>query len=59
MRLFRREFGAAIEWAETNLDLHPSSQVGRAHYAEALEFAGRTEDARTQYEIAVLDRTRP
>jgi DNA-binding winged helix-turn-helix (wHTH) protein len=52
VRLFRREYGAAIEWAETNLDLHPSSQVGRAHYAEALEFSGRTEDARTQYEIA-------
>jgi DNA-binding winged helix-turn-helix (wHTH) protein/Flp pilus assembly protein TadD len=52
LRLYRREFAAAIEWAEDNLDLHPSSQVGRAHYAEALEFAGRTEEARTQYEIA-------
>ena len=53
LRLFRREFDAAIEWAETNLDLHPSSQVSREHYAEALEFVGRVEDARTQYEIAV------
>lgn len=53
LRLFRREFKAAVEWGETNLDLHPSSHVGRAHYAEALEFAGRTQDARTQYEIAV------
>jgi DNA-binding winged helix-turn-helix (wHTH) protein len=53
LRLYRREFGAAIEWAENNLDLHPSSQVGRTHYAEALEFAGRTREARTQYEIAV------
>jgi DNA-binding winged helix-turn-helix (wHTH) protein len=53
LRLFRREFEAAIEWAENNVDLHPSSQVGRIHYAEALEFAGRTGDARTQYEIAV------
>lgn len=54
LRLYRREFDAAIEWAESNLDLHPSSQVGRAHYAEALEFAGRLEDARTQYEMAVV-----
>ena len=53
LRLFRREYEAAIEWAESNLDLHPSSQVGRIHYAEALEFAGRTEDARNQYKIAV------
>jgi len=53
LRLFRREFEAAIEWAESTLDLHPSSQVGRIHYAEALEFAGRTEDAQIQYEIAV------
>ena len=53
LRLYRREFGAAVQWAETHLDLHPSSPVGRAHYAEALELAGRTEEARTQYEIAV------
>jgi DNA-binding winged helix-turn-helix (wHTH) protein len=53
LRLYRREFAAAIEWAENNLDLHPGSHVGRAHYAEALEFAGRTREARTQYEIAV------
>jgi tetratricopeptide (TPR) repeat protein len=53
LRLYRREFDAAIEWAENNLDLHPSSQIGRAHYAEALELAGRAREARSQYEIAV------
>lgn len=52
-RFYRREFDAAIEWAENNLDLHPSSQIVRVHYAEALEFAGRTDEARTQYEMAV------
>jgi DNA-binding winged helix-turn-helix (wHTH) protein len=52
LRLFCREFGAAVEWAENNLDLHPSSQVGRAHYAEALEFAGRSGEALIQYELA-------
>lgn len=52
LRLFGREFDAAIEWSESQLDLHPSSQIGRGHYAEALEFAGRSEEARTQYEMA-------
>jgi DNA-binding winged helix-turn-helix (wHTH) protein len=58
-RLYRREFEAAIEWAEMNLNLHPSSQVGRTHYAEALEFAGRTEEARIQYEIAAARSDEP
>jgi DNA-binding winged helix-turn-helix (wHTH) protein len=53
LRLYRREFDAAIEWSESNLDLHPSSQIGRVHYAEALEFAGRTGEAQTQYEMAI------
>lgn len=52
LRLYCREFEAAVEWAESNLDLHPSSQVGRAHYAEALEFAGRLDEALIQYELA-------
>jgi len=47
VRLYRREFAAAIEWAENNLDLHPSSPVLRLHYAEALEFAGRIGEAQT------------
>lgn len=51
LRLYRREFDAAIVWQENKLDLHPSSQVGRSHYAEALEFTGRIEEARTQYEM--------
>lgn len=51
LRLYRREFEAAVEWAEGNLDLHPGSQVGRSHYAEALEFTGRIEEARTQYAL--------
>jgi tetratricopeptide (TPR) repeat protein len=52
LRFFRREYSAAIEWAETNLDLHPSSQVGRSHYAQALELGGRIEEARVQFEMA-------
>lgn len=52
LRLYTREFDAAIAWAGKHLDMHPSSQVGRAHYAEALEFAGRFEEAQAQWEIA-------
>ena len=52
LRLYRREFGAAVEWATTNLDLHPGSQVGRAHLAEALEYSDRSEEALAQYELA-------
>ncbi|HEX5228513.1 MAG TPA: winged helix-turn-helix domain-containing protein [Bryobacteraceae bacterium] len=52
LRLYGREFDSAIEWSESQLDLHPSSQIGRVHYAEALEFAGRLAEAKTQYEIA-------
>ena len=51
--LFRREFHDAEEWGRTNLDLHPSSQVGRAFYAEALERTGRFEEALAQYRLAI------
>ena len=51
--LFRREFQAAEEWGRQNLDLHPSSQVGRAFYAEALEQTGRFEEALAQYRLAI------
>jgi tetratricopeptide (TPR) repeat protein len=51
--LCRREFHAAEEWGRKNLDLHPSSQVGRAFYAEALERTGRFEEALAQYRLAV------
>jgi DNA-binding winged helix-turn-helix (wHTH) protein/Flp pilus assembly protein TadD len=53
LRLYSREYDAAVEWAASNLDLHPSSHVGPAHLAEALEFAGRTSEALLQYQLAV------
>ena len=51
--LFSRQFAAAEEWGKQNLDLHPSSQVGRAFYAEALERTGRVDEALDQYRLAV------
>ncbi|MBV8841621.1 MAG: hypothetical protein JO307_02315, partial [Bryobacterales bacterium] len=52
VRLFAREFEAAAEWGKATLDLHPGSHVGRAFYAEALDFAGRAADAQEQYKLA-------
>ena len=37
IRLFAREFAAAVELGENTLDLHPASQIGRAFYADALD----------------------
>jgi tetratricopeptide (TPR) repeat protein len=51
--LFRREFTAAADSGRRNLDLHPSSQVGRAFYAEALERTGHVEEALEQYRLAI------
>jgi DNA-binding winged helix-turn-helix (wHTH) protein/Flp pilus assembly protein TadD len=54
LRLFRGEFAEAAEWAIANLDLHPSSPVGRAHLAEALEYSDRWDEALAQYELASI-----
>jgi DNA-binding winged helix-turn-helix (wHTH) protein/Flp pilus assembly protein TadD len=52
VRLFGREFEAAVEWGKSTLDLHPAAQVGRAFYADALEFAGQWEESLAQYRFA-------
>lgn len=52
VRLFRREFNLAIQHGKEALDLHPGSQFGRVSYAEALEHAGRYEEATIQYHLA-------
>jgi DNA-binding winged helix-turn-helix (wHTH) protein/Tfp pilus assembly protein PilF len=53
VRLFRREFPAAEESARRDIELHPSSPMGRAFYAEALEGMGRFDDALGQYRLAL------
>ena len=50
--LFRREFDAAVEWGRNTVDLHPGLQLGRAFYAQALEFAGQPLEAMAQYRMA-------
>jgi tetratricopeptide (TPR) repeat protein len=49
----RREFNLAIANGKNSLDLHPASQFGRLHYAEALEHAGENEEAIAQYRFAI------
>lgn len=52
VRLLGREFTDAVERGKHTLDLHPACQIGRAFYAEALEYAGQLEEALAQYRLA-------
>ncbi len=49
VRLFRREFDAAVSWGQKAMELHPGSVIGRVHFAEALEYCGKQEKAVEQY----------
>ena len=49
---FSRNFNAAIDCGRKSLDLHPYILVGRCYYAEALEYAGRLEEALHEYRTA-------
>ena len=53
IRYWRREYDAAIEAGARAVELHPYLQIGRAVYAQALEFVGRSDDALLQYRIAL------
>ena len=52
--VWRRDYARAIELGTTLVELHPYLQVGRAFYAQALEFAGRPQEALAQYKLASL-----
>jgi tetratricopeptide (TPR) repeat protein len=52
VRNFRRELDAAVACGKEAVDLHPGSPFGRLHYAEALEHAGRHEEALAEYRFA-------
>lgn len=54
VRFFRRELDAALAAARDALELHPYLPLGRALYAQALEFSGDTEEALKQYHMATL-----
>ena len=52
IRFCRREFDQAARCVRTALELHPYLLLGRAFCAQALEYAGRTDEALEQYRFA-------
>jgi DNA-binding winged helix-turn-helix (wHTH) protein len=52
IRFCRREFEAAANCVKKALELHPYLLLGRAFCAQALEYAGRIDEARAQYGFA-------
>lgn len=52
VRFWRREFNEAVALGVKAVELHPYLPAGRTIYAQALEFAGRLDDALAEYRIA-------
>jgi tetratricopeptide (TPR) repeat protein len=52
IRFCRREFDEAARCVKKALELHPYLLLGRAFCAQALEYAGKTEEALAQYHFA-------
>ena len=52
VRFWRREFNEATVAGRNAIALHPYLQAGRAIYAQALEYAGRPDEALAQYQMA-------
>jgi tetratricopeptide (TPR) repeat protein len=54
IRCCRGEFDYAVACGKKAIDLHPYLALGRSHYAQALEFSGRFEEALTEYRLAAI-----
>jgi DNA-binding winged helix-turn-helix (wHTH) protein/tetratricopeptide (TPR) repeat protein len=54
IRIWRREFDAAVGVGMRAVELHPYLQIGRATYGQALEYSGRLDEALAQYQTASL-----
>jgi tetratricopeptide (TPR) repeat protein len=52
IHLCRGDFETAIDCGKRGLDLHPYLHLGRAYYAQALEYSGRIDDALAEYRLA-------
>jgi DNA-binding winged helix-turn-helix (wHTH) protein len=52
VHFFARNYDAAIACGRKSLELHPYILVGRCFYAQALEYAGRLDDAVREYGTA-------
>jgi tetratricopeptide (TPR) repeat protein len=53
-RCSRGEVDAAVACGKKAIDLHPYFALGRAHYAQALDLAGRFEEALVEYRLACV-----
>jgi tetratricopeptide (TPR) repeat protein len=54
IRCCRGQYDSAVACGKKALDLHPYFTLGRSHYAQALEFSGRFEEALAQYRLACV-----
>jgi DNA-binding winged helix-turn-helix (wHTH) protein len=54
VRIWRRDYDAAIALGRKAVELHPYLQICRVNYAHALEFSGRLDDALAQYHLACV-----
>ena len=54
VRFWRREYDQAVARGAEAVELHPYVLLGRAFYAQALEYSGRPDEALTQYEIGAV-----
>jgi tetratricopeptide (TPR) repeat protein len=54
LRCYRGEYDRAVACGKKAIDLHPYLPMGRSHYAQALEFAGRLEEALLEYRRAYI-----
>ena len=52
LRVWRRDFEAAIALGKQAIELHPYLQIARVNYAQALEFSARLPEALAQYKLA-------
>src|ERR1700683_93058 len=52
VHLCRGDFDGAIASGKKGLELHPYLHLGRAYYAQALEYAGQSEEALAEYRLA-------
>jgi tetratricopeptide (TPR) repeat protein len=53
-RCCRGEFDKAVICGKNAIDLHPYFALGRVHYAQALDLAGRFEEALVEYRLACV-----
>ena len=54
MHNWRRDFETAVLVGRRSVELHPHLQTVRVNYAQALQFAGRLDEALAQYQIASI-----